>query len=114
MKLFVLILNKTEKLQDLLAEFGRQGICGATVLQSMGMARVLSNFDDEEVPILASIRTVLHHDKEKNYTVFTVLRNDQIQIAVDAVEKIVGDLSCKDTGIIFCVPVDFTKGLEVD
>jgi len=72
MKLFVFILNRTEKLEALLAEFGRAGICGATVLKSMGMARVLADYDDEEVPFLSSIRTVLHPEKEKNYTIFMV------------------------------------------
>jgi hypothetical protein len=114
MKLFVLVLNKTEKLEALLKEFLREEICGATVLQSTGMARVLSDYDDEDVPFLTSIKKVLRPDREKNFTIFTVLRDEQVQRAVAAVQRVVGDLGCKDTGIVFCVPVDFAKGLEED
>ena len=39
MKLFVLILNRTEKLDDLMMTFVKEGICGATILESTGMAR---------------------------------------------------------------------------
>ena len=113
MKLFVVILNKTEKLEPLLAEFVRIGICGSTVLQSTGAARLLSNYD-QELPVIGSIRTWLYPEHEKNKTIFTVLRNDQVEDAVQAVEQVVGDITQKDTGIIFTVPIDFTKGLEGD
>ena len=113
MKLFVVILNKTEKLEELLAEFVRIGICGSTVLQSTGAARLLSNYD-RELPVIGSLRTWLYPEREKNKTILTVLRDDQVQDAADAVARVVGDITQKDTGIIFSVPIDFTKGLEGD
>ena len=114
MKLLVFVLNKTEKLEELLAEFGRGGISGSTVISSMGMARILTGHSDEEVPFLGSIRTLLYPERAKNYTIFTVLKDEQIDIAVKAVEKVVGDINMKDTGILFTVPIDFTKGMEGD
>lgn len=110
MKLFVFVLNKTEKLEDLLAEFMRVGICGSTVISSMGMARVLTNYSEEELPFLGSIRMLLYPEREKNNTIFTVLRDDQVKSAVDTIEKVVGDIEKSDTGIMFTVPIDFAKG----
>lgn len=114
MKLFVFIMNKTEKLEELLAEFMRIGISGSTVLPSTGMARILTNYSDEELPFLGSIRTLLYPERNKSKTIFTVLKDEQVYNAVRAVEKVVGDLSGEDTGILFTVPIDFIKGLEGD
>lgn len=114
MKLLVFILNKTEKLEELLAEFMRIGISGSTVLPSTGMARILTNYSDEELPFLGSIRTLLYPERNKSNTIFTVLKEAQVCMAVRAVEKVVGDLSEKDTGIIFTVPIDLIKGMEGD
>ena len=38
MKLFVLILNRTEKLDDLMVTYAKEKICGATIIESTGMA----------------------------------------------------------------------------
>jgi len=111
MQLFVFILNRTEKLEDLLAEFVRVGLKGATVLSSTGMARVLMEHDDD-LPLIGSLRNVLYPERAKNHTIFTVLDDDQVDCAVAAVERVVGDICQKDTGIIFTVPISFTKGLE--
>ncbi|MEZ4357492.1 MAG: hypothetical protein R2876_02520 [Eubacteriales bacterium] len=110
MKLFVFVLNKTEKLEELLAEFMRVGISGSTVISSMGMARVLNNYSDEDLPFLGSIRMILYPEREKNNTIFTVLKDDQVQDALHAIEKVVGDIQKSDTGIMFTVPIDFAKG----
>lgn len=114
MKLLIFVLNKTEKLEELLAEFVHIGICGSTVLSSTGMARILTNYSHEELPFLGSIRTLLYPERNKSNTIFTVLKDEQVQLAAQAVEKVVGDLNQKDTGILFTVPIDFIKGMEGD
>jgi len=76
------------------------------------MARLLSHkHDEDEIPFLGSLRTFLNPEREKSKTIFTVIREDQLQEAVDAIESVVGDLSCRDAGVIFSVPIDFTKGI---
>ena len=47
MKLLVLILNKVETLEPLLARFTDLQINGATILNSAGMARALSDYMDD-------------------------------------------------------------------
>ena len=112
MKLLFLVLNKTEKLDSLLTEFALRSINGATVLESTGMARLLSrSHQEDEIPFLGSLRAFLNPDKEKSNLILTVIRDEQLSDAVGAIEHIVGDLTCSDTGVIFTVPIDFTKGI---
>lgn len=113
MKLLFFILNKTEKLDTVLAEFANRNISGATVLDSMGMARLLSHeHDEDEIPFLGSLRTFLNPERVKSNVIFTVLQDSQLEEAVSAIESVVGDLSAEDTGAVFSVPIDFTKGLS--
>lgn len=111
MKLLVLVLNKTEKLEDVLLELAQAGLCGATVLSSTGMARLLGGHDEEEIPFLGSLRALLNPERKKSYTILMVLEGAQIPLAVEKIEGVVGDLSGKDTGIVFSLPIDFAKGL---
>ncbi len=113
MKLLFFVLNETEKLDDVLTELATNGIKGATVIDSMGMARILSNnHDDNEISFLSSLRSFLSPEREKNNLIFTVIRENQLETAVKAIESVTGDLSRKNTGVIFSVPIDFTKGIE--
>lgn len=113
MKLLVFILNKAHLLDELLKEFALHGICGATILDSEGMARVLSNKKnlENEIPFLGSLRTFLNPERQKSHTILTVIQEDQLNEAVSVIESVVGDLSGEDTGIAFSLPLDFVKGL---
>jgi len=112
MRLLVLVLNHEDKLEDLLAEFLKIGISGATVLSSTGMARVLTGLNEEDIPLFGSIRALLNPEREQNHTILTVIRNEQLAVAVEAIESVIGDLSEKDSGIVFSMPVDFVRGIS--
>jgi len=113
MKLLFLILSQTERLDEILTEFSKRNISGATVIDSMGMARLLSQEHDEnEIPFLGSLRALLNPEREKNKIVFTVINEWQLEEAVSAIESVLGDLTLKDTGVVFSVPIDFTKGIR--
>jgi len=113
MKLLFFILNKTEKLDAVLTEFARINISGATVLESMGMARLLSHeHDEDEIPFLGSLRAFLNPEREKSKIILAVIQEWQLPEAIKAIESVIGDLSLKDNGIAFSVPIDFTKGIR--
>jgi len=112
MKALFFVLNKTEMLDDVLTEFTKRHINGATILESAGMARLLSNkHDEDEIPFLGSVRNFLNPERQKNNVILTVIRDDQLDEAIEAIESVVGDLCCKDTGVVFSVPIDFSKGI---
>lgn len=118
MKLFVLILNHIEKLDDLMLAFAKAELCGATILDSMGMARALYASDhneEEEITFFGSIRNYLNGGEGTNSkTVLTVIRDDQQEAIIRVTQEVVGDFSEPDIGIMFTVPLDFVlgKGLE--
>ena len=112
MKLLILVLSKTEKLDELLTEFANRNISGATVLDSMGMARLLSHkHDEDEIPFIGSLRVFLNPEREKSNVIFTAIQDEQLTEVVSIIESVIGDLSVPDTGVVFSVPIDYTKGL---
>lgn len=102
MKCMVIILNKTEVLDDLLTKLGDNGINGATILSSTGMAhRLLNERENEAERFIGSLRFLLNPEREENKTVLVVLRDDQVLLARAAVHAVLGDLSKPDSGIMF-------------
>lgn len=117
MKLFVLILNRVEKLDDLMSEYAKEKICGATILDSTGMARELygAHHAEEEISFFGSIRKYLTDDRRKtSKTILTVIRDDQLDTVVSIAERVVGDFGEPDVGIMFAMPLDFALGKGLD
>ena len=112
MKLLVFVLNKHEKLDELMTEFVHVGINGATILESRGMAKVLREHDEEDIPFLGSLRGLLNPQRAKSDTILTVLRDDQMQIAVETIERVAGCLDTENSGILFSIPLDYVKGFR--
>lgn len=108
MKLMVLILNKTDALDNLLEGLSAAGLGGATIIESSGLATTLSRLDSSFIS--SSIRAILSGSEEDNRTILSVIRNDQLDIARKVIYNTVGDLSSPNTGILFTVPIDFVEG----
>ena len=98
MKCMFIVLNNTDKLDELLSTLADNGINGATILES--------------TRFLGSLRNVLNNDREKNTTIFMVLSDEQVLLARVAVKKVLKNISKPDTGILFTVPVDFVEGVN--
>lgn len=111
MRILIFVLNHCEKLDALMNEFMRVGIHGATILESTGMAKVL-HVDEEDLPFMGSLRHFLNPSRAKSNTIFTVISDEQLAIAVEAIERIVGDLHEKNAGIVLSFPLDYVKGLR--
>ena len=109
MQVVFIVLNKVECLDTILKEFAENGIKGATILDSRGMAHSLEEFT--ELHFIASLRMILDPDRQESKTIFTVIEDDQIKNVSEIVNKATGCLDKTDTGIIFTVPVSYTEGL---
>lgn len=111
MKLVVIVLNRIECLEDLLQEFAKRSLQGATILHSHGMMQELLGGAQER--FMLSLRHVLNPDHKENRTIFMAASESRVPEIIDAVEKVTGGLSKSDTGILFTVPIDFLTGFEV-
>jgi nitrogen regulatory protein PII len=108
MKLLVLILNKVEKLEEVLEGFLELGVTGATIIESVGMGQIIS----EEVPIFAGLRFMFAGAKPHNKTIFSVIDDEKEKPTIDLLKKILGDLDKPGTGIVFTISLDRVEGLK--
>jgi nitrogen regulatory protein PII len=107
MKLFVMVLNKEEYLDEILEAFLELDVHGATVIDSVGMGHLLSY----EIPIFAALRDVLPGNRPYNKTIFSVVEEEKIPKMIEAIEQIMGSLDQPGTGIVFTLAVENVRGL---
>lgn len=108
MKLLILVLNKVEKLEEVLEGFIEVGVSGATVIDSVGMGHILS----EEVPIFAGLRFMFAGAKPHNKTILSVIKKEKEKEAMNILKNILGDLDKPGVGIVFTLPLDRVEGLK--
>jgi len=110
MQVLFIVLNKTECLEQILQEFGKNNIVGATILDSKGMVQALSEHD--ELKFIGSLRDLLEPAHTENKTIFMVVSEEQIPVVSKIVNRITGGLDKPDTGILFTLPVHYMEGLK--
>ena len=110
MQLFVLVLNHTEYLENILECMLDEGIGGSTILDSTGMMRVLSDDDDVDMPMLGLLRHMYTPERKASKTVFIVLKDEQVPLLSELIDEVTGGLDKPDTGIAFSMPLSFVKG----
>lgn len=109
MKLLIIVLNKVEYLDKLLAKFGQCSIPGATILNSKGMAQELGGHD--ELRFLGSLRLLMNPARQENVTIFMAIPDEKVKTVSKIVNEVTGGLDQPDTGILFTVPIDYTEGM---
>lgn len=103
MELLIIILNKTELLNDLLSILVEVGITKATILDSEGMGHHLAY----EVPIFAGIKRLVGEAGSHNKTILSLIENrDIINELQELLREIDIDFKQPGTGIMFTVPVN--------
>ena len=109
MKLLIIVLNKVEYHDKLLAKFGQCSIPGATILNSKGMAQELGSHD--ELRFLGSLRLLMNPARQENVTIFMAIPDEKVKTVSKIVNEVTGGLDQPDTGILFTVPIDYTEGM---
>lgn len=108
MKLIIFILNQEERLEEVLEAFVELGINGATILDSIGMGRILAH----DIPIFAGFQNLLHDTRPGNKTIFSVVPENKVERIIQAVEQIIGSLDESGNGLFISLPVDIVKGYK--
>jgi nitrogen regulatory protein PII len=102
MKLLILFLNREELLEDILSYFVEMGITGATIVESVGMGRVLTY----DIPIFAGFRDLMAGSRPYNKTIFTVAEESLVAEAVEGIQKICVENEGPGTGLLVILPVE--------
>ena len=109
MKLFVYILNQQEKLDEIFSGFIEIGITGATIIDSVGMGRILS----KDIPIFAGFQSLVSGSRPYNKTIFSVVDSDEkIESALELIEEVCGSFEESGAGIAFTLPLADVFGLK--
>lgn len=109
MKLFVYVLNQQEKIDEVLSGFIEIGLTGATIVDSVGMGRILA----KDVPIFAGFQALLSGSRPYNKTILSVVEDDaKIESALALIEQICGPFTEPGAGIAFTLPLDRVYGLK--
>lgn len=108
MKLLVVILNKVEKLEEVLEGYIEIGISGATVIESIGMGHILC----DEVPIFAGLRFMFAGSKPQNKIILSVIKDEKEKPAFRLLNKILGSLDDPGNGIAFTLKLEYVEGLK--
>ena len=112
MYLLVEVLEQTDHLPTLLEKFAKIGVTGTTVLDSMGMGRILVE-SGAEVPAIPVIKKLLAEGKHNNKTLFSVIADKEtLQKAIDIIRSLCGNLNDPGKGILFTLKLDFVEGLK--
>ena len=82
MQLLVAVINHAELVDDVLAGFVELGITGATLLESKGMGRVLT----QDLPIFAALESLNARSRTTNRTIFCVADEAKVDAANASVD----------------------------
>jgi hypothetical protein len=106
--LLVFVLNREEDLEELLLGFVEIGVPGATVIDSVGMGRILTH----EIPLFAGLRSLIVGTRPSNRTIFSVIQGkEKLNRAIDLIQDICGDLDEPGSGILFTIPLSEVRGV---
>lgn len=109
MELVIIVLNKTDLLNELLTEFMDNDLSGATVLDSSGMGHLISN----QFPMFSMFAELEGERKNNSKTILKLVESvEERERTEELVEKVVGDFSDPDTAIVISVPVSSAKGIN--
>lgn len=112
MNLVVLVLDCTEQCHDVLNAWEEAGAGGITILESTGMRRMQAAMKDD-LPLMPSLRDLVAGQEAHHRTLFTVVPDEAtVDRICAATERVVGDLSQPNTGLLFVVPVSRVLGLH--
>ncbi len=110
MELLIVILKKTEFVNEICKELAEEGVHGGTIIDGVGMASVLETMHD--LPIFGMLRSILadDDDQESVKAMFFVMDEEETKRARKIIRNTIG-LNEPNTGIMFGVPVSFVEGL---
>ncbi len=107
-KLGVIFLNKTEYLEDILAAFVEAGISGATVLDSVGMGRYLS----QNVPIFTGLFDMFPGSSPTNKTILAVTEEENIEKILRILDDVCEGLDDPGKGLFISLSIDNIMGYK--
>ena len=114
MQLILFVLSEPEKLTDLLEAWVAAGAPGVTILASTGLGHLRQNsLLREDMPLFPGLEDLFRREETSSRTLFSLLDDESlVDKIIDATQRVVGDLSQPNTGILMVLPVSRVVGLK--
>ncbi len=111
MKLMVYVMNDVTLLDRFMIDLKSKGIKGATIINSTGMGRMLSESTDD-MNIIGSLKFLFNGPRSESRVLLMALEDEQIDTVLAIIDNYAGDLTKPNSGIVFTLPIDFIKGYK--
>ena len=90
-----------------MAAFIKVGVTGATILDSQGMASLIVNSENYNIPIFGSLKSIIEDSRPFNKTIFSVLESEKlVEKTVNEIQGVMEDALSPGAGFMFTLPVD--------
>jgi nitrogen regulatory protein PII len=107
MKLVLIVLNRTDLLEEVIEYFVEVGVKGGTVLDSVGMGKIMAY----DIPIFAAFKELMIGSKASNKVLFTTVDNNEIDDFMAGLDKII-NFNEPGTGVAFTFNIEEVYGLS--
>ena len=108
--LLIMVLDDSNRLNEVLEAWQTAGIRGTTIIESTGLNRVLPRHTAQ--PMFAGFSQMFAGGRIGHNTLFAIIESLELaEAAVSATEAVIGKLSNPNTGIMFVTPVLQVWGL---
>lgn len=105
MKAMFVVLYLDDLIYDILELFLEEDVDGATIVDSVGMGDYISN-----IPLFASFMGFMNRNKHNSKTIMALVPEHKVEIIVNEIEKITGNLDNQEGAMVFTLNIDFFKG----
>jgi nitrogen regulatory protein PII len=111
MKLVVYVMTQTKFLDEFLHELNENGVKGATIISSTGMARTLAKNDDMQ--LFGSLKVLFDNQRQESNVILIALPDEKVKTVFKVIDYVCGNLQGPDTGVAFTIPIEETLGLKL-
>lgn len=108
----VLVLLRSEQVEDVMRAWPLAGAGGITILESSGAGQYLAESGlRDDLPMFPGLSSLFAQQEQHHRTFFTVLPDGvDVDAFMDATEAVLGDLNEPNSGFMFAVPVTNVRG----
>jgi len=106
-KLFVIILDQPQLIDELLTGFLDIGVRGATVIESRGMGAIVR----QDMPVFAGLAD-LFGEQTGSRMIFSVMPESLVERVMQLVEEVTGHLDQPNSAVCFTLPVEQFRGIR--
>ena len=110
----IVVMPDLSKFHDVLDAWERCGVSGVTILESLGLHTVRQmKAARDDLPLIPSLRSLMESEEVHHRTAFTVLDDDfDLDRLVQATQRVVGDFTAPNSGLMVVLPVTRAWGLR--